>query len=158
MTEWTPDCDAMLRENFEKGLPLSYAEMAGVLNAKFGTDYTRNATIGRGHRLGLKALKKVKRKHAPRPKRATTPAQRPDIAIRKARQQFAPVQRELRCDPLKAGTFHVTELEDGMCKWPSGDGSPQSPFAFCGRGQFEGMPYCGSHCRIAYRIPERRTA
>lgn len=48
--------------------------------------------------------------------------------------------------------FGKTLMELGRedCKWPIGD--PQSPdFRFCGRKQFEGRPYCGNCCAIAYQ-------
>src|SRR3954464_3406139 len=43
-------CDA-LREYHAKGM--SYAEIAEAINAKFKTDYSRNAAIGRAWRIGL---------------------------------------------------------------------------------------------------------
>ena len=46
----TEHCDA-LREHFAKGL--SYAQIAGAINAKFGTGYSRNAALGRAKRMGL---------------------------------------------------------------------------------------------------------
>jgi len=46
----TAHCDA-LREHFARGL--SYSQIAGAINAKFGTCYTRNAALGRAKRMGL---------------------------------------------------------------------------------------------------------
>ena len=43
-------CDA-LREYHAKGM--SFAEIAEAINAKFKTDYSRNAAIGRARRIGL---------------------------------------------------------------------------------------------------------
>ena len=56
---WAPGhCDA-LRECLARGM--SFAEAAGAINARFGTAYSRNATIGRAKRMGLAALDRPKR-------------------------------------------------------------------------------------------------
>ena len=156
MTGWIPDHDAMLRENFAKGLPLSYAEIAVVLNRQFGTDYSRNAAIGRSNRLGLKCVKRIKREPGSKSVRTrkSKEHQRPDIAIRKARSgpKLTMQLAELRCDPVPAGTLLLLELEHGMCRYPTGDGSEMR---FCGRPQFADTSYCGSHCLLVYR-PDRK--
>lgn len=156
MSGWIPAHDAELRANFDGGLPLSYAEVAKVLNDKFGTRYTRNATIGRANRLGLTCpwpkSKKTGPKAARQPK--ATPAQRPDIAIRKAEtgpkkppEPYVPIETD-----IPPGTVPLLELGLDGCKWPSGDG----PFLFCNRPQHDGLVYCAGHAALAYRSPERR--
>ncbi|MDU0961342.1 MAG: GcrA family cell cycle regulator, partial [Bradyrhizobium sp.] len=50
-TDWPDQHSMVLRDLHAKGL--SYAEIARALNAQFGTTYTRNATLGRGKRMGL---------------------------------------------------------------------------------------------------------
>ena len=152
MSDWLPEHDAELRANFNAGLPLSYAEVAEVINGKFGTGFTRNAAVGRGHRLGLTTSRP---KCVPKsgPKRATTPAQRPDIARRKAASgsKDVPASFTPRPDP-RPGLVPLLELAPDGCKWPSGDG----PFLFCNEPVLAGEPYCGPHCCLAYRVPEPR--
>lgn len=152
MTGWTPEQDAELRANFDAGLPLSYAEMAEVLNGKFGTSYTRNAAIGRGHRLGLT---KIRPNSVPKtgPKRAVTPAQRPDIAIRKAvALPTIPAPFVPRLVEVHTENVPLLDLTPNGCRWPSGDGE----FVFCNLPQEPCMPYCPDHCALAYRAPEAR--
>jgi GcrA cell cycle regulator len=48
---WAPEHCAALRDYLARGM--SYSKIAEALNARFGTAYTRNATIGRGKRMGL---------------------------------------------------------------------------------------------------------
>jgi GcrA cell cycle regulator len=48
---WAPEHSQALREYLAKGM--SYSEIADAINSRFGTAYTRCATIGRGRRLGL---------------------------------------------------------------------------------------------------------
>jgi GcrA cell cycle regulator len=52
-TNWAPEHSQALREYLAKGM--SYSEIADAINSRFGTAYTRSATIGRGRRLGLPA-------------------------------------------------------------------------------------------------------
>jgi GcrA cell cycle regulator len=48
---WAPEHSQALREYLAKGMP--YSEIADATNSRFGTAYTRSATIGRGKRMGL---------------------------------------------------------------------------------------------------------
>jgi hypothetical protein len=141
---WLPEHDAILRQNFDKGLPLSYSQIASVINGKFGTRYSRNSAIGRANRLKLVALKKIKREPGSKPierkPRATSGPKIPPKPV------------ELRCDPVNAGTLHLLELETDMCRYPTGEGADMK---FCGRWQVEGKPYCGAHCEISYRNDRR---
>ena len=50
---WAPGHTDALREYLAKGM--SYSEIAGAINAKFGTAFSRNAAIGRARRMGLAA-------------------------------------------------------------------------------------------------------
>jgi GcrA cell cycle regulator len=49
--EWTAQMDTRLRQLHQDGL--SYRRIAEQLNAELGLDLTKNACVGRGHRLGL---------------------------------------------------------------------------------------------------------
>jgi GcrA cell cycle regulator len=49
----------------------------------------------------------------------------------------------------------LMELNDTMCKWPIGDPTAEN-FCFCGHRNFNGLPYCEYHSRIAYQPVERR--
>ena len=46
-------------------------------------------------------------------------------------------------------------LNDSMCKWPIGDPTDES-FHFCGHKNFNGLPYCEYHSRLAYQPPSDR--
>jgi len=49
----------------------------------------------------------------------------------------------------------LLSLTDQMCKWPIGD--PQmEPFHFCGHKNWNSMPYCEYHSRLAYQPADRR--
>jgi len=69
-TTWAPEHSQALREYLAKGM--SYSEIADAINSRFGTAYTRCATIGRGRRLGLAALDRPE-DGPKRPPKAKTP-------------------------------------------------------------------------------------
>jgi GcrA cell cycle regulator len=111
---------------------------------------TRNAVIGKVHRLGLAG-------------RATPQSPR---QIRTARARARPArprqlsQKPLRgtVDPARApepevidsvGAFDLAELATHACRWPIGD-PRASGFGFCG-GPVNAGPYCEAHRRRAYR-------
>jgi len=155
MTDWLPEHDAALRKHLRAEMTALAA--AAALNREFRTSYTRNSVIGRARRIQVPLVSRAVQHHgghlvstdsAPKPKKAITPAQRPDIAIRKAvsgpKAPAAPFQP--RPDP-RPGQVPLLELAHDGCKWPSGEG----PFLFCNHRQNNKGPYCAPHARIAGR-------
>ena len=145
---WTDERVSTLKKLWLDGLSASQIakQLGGV---------TRNAVIGKVHRLGLSgraAPSKPARPtfKAPRPARpAAAPA-----APRRVAEQTVPVAAAPSPSPVRyveeaPGTATVLTLGAHMCKWPIGDPSSDS-FTFCGRRQDEG-PYCVEHARIAYQ-------
>ncbi len=108
---------------------------------------TRNAVIGKVHRLGLSG----------RPAPAA-PARTPRTTILRARKapRRAPAPRPPRppivviaTPPEGPGLVHdMRQLGAHACKWPIGDPKADS-FSFCGRPA-EGR-YCGTHARVGVR-------
>jgi GcrA cell cycle regulator len=111
---------------------------------------TRNAVLGKIHRLGLSEPR------APKPPASRLPSTRGRRP--RTRKAVAPPSRSRWASPpcdarsLDAGPPLVARLEDlprRACHWPVGD--PQaSDFAFCGRSAGKG-PYCTAHAAVAYR-------
>ena len=113
---------------------------------------TRNAVIGKAHRLGLS------KPRTPRPPAGPVPPpRRHRRLVRSAAVSSPPPRRPAaegsECNP-DVGPGLVRRLEDlprRACRWPIGD--PQAPdFAFCGRPAVTG-PYCAGHAALAYRGP-----
>ena len=133
---------------------------------------TRNAVIGKVHRLGLSGRAapsspaRPMYKPAPRPARAAAPAAHVPTS-HAAPAHTAPVRREVVIaarPPMSApivpyvespGTATVLTLGAKMCKWPIGDPASDS-FSFCGRRSDDGTPYCVEHARVAYQ-PSQKT-
>ena len=142
---------------------------ASKIAARLG-GITRNAVIGKVHRLGLSGRAKGGTPQTPRPrtKPARSPAPRPaprpvahgNVAVAAAAHQPEPapapyVEAEDVVVPLSERVT-IMDLRESMCRWPLGD--PTTPeFRFCGARSVVGMPYCPHHSRIAYQpVLDRR--
>src|ERR1700760_671871 len=143
---WPAQHSDALREYLARGL--SYSEIANIINAKFGTNYTRNAVIGRGRRLGLGHPARPAEgpkgprlpKHKKRDSAAATKARAAELAESKASPadsaetcpaapppRQAPRIRRLRCVGVSPRLLPLTELESCDCRYPYGgdkDGEP----------------------------------
>jgi GcrA cell cycle regulator len=146
---WTDERVESLKKLWQDGLSASQIakQLGGV---------TRNAVIGKVHRLGLSgraAPSKPARPvfKAPRPARPVAapaaPRRAPEPAVAVAAQ--AQAQTPVHHVDEAPGTATVLTLGAHMCKWPIGDPSSDD-FTFCGRRQDDG-PYCMEHARVAYQ-------
>lgn len=131
---WTDERVEQLKKLWIEGL--SASQIARVLG-----EVTRNAVIGKVHRLGLSGRVTPARPERPRyaksPRRMLKPVLPP-----------TPVFEEPEPEPGEWTT--VMTLKERMCKWPIGNPGEES-FRFCGRRAGDGMPYCNEHARKAYQ-------
>jgi len=121
---------------------------------------TRNAVIGKVHRMGLaeRAMtpqrakigrRRIKPKALVRP---AVPLMCPPKDLLEA-DLFTVAAEELVIPPKERKTLQM--LGDKDCRWPIGD--PQSPdFHFCNRQKVAGLSYCEFHARRAFQPPEPR--
>jgi GcrA cell cycle regulator len=146
---WTDERVTMLKKLWLEGLSASQIakQLGGV---------TRNAVIGKVHRLGLsgRAAPSQPSRPAFRPQRA-----RPAAAQPAPRREPAP-RPAVPPTPLAPmvdlpGTATVLTLGAHMCKWPIGDPSTDE-FSFCGRRAGSEGPYCIEHARVAYQPPQKK--
>lgn len=170
---WTDERVDLLRKLWGEGLSASQiaAQLGGV---------SRNAVIGKVHRLKLSSRGRAtaaptRQKKAPTTSAATTTAKtvtRAAPVIRpvtvsvgatalQAQFEVEPVARQiLRSDenvvvPISR-RLKLVQLSERTCKWPNGDPLSED-FSFCGNACAETGPYCGYHSRIAYQpAAERR--
>ncbi len=165
LTGWSEDRVQQLVKLWNEGRSASQiaSELGGV---------TRNAVIGKVHRLGLSGRAKTPSSVAPRPKKAkapstpqaprsSAPATRGNTALKPqyvpSLQPVAEAQPEALENIVPIGErCSLLELKESSCRWPIGDPG-KADFAFCGGKAETGVPYCAYHCRIAYQpVADRR--
>jgi GcrA cell cycle regulator len=138
---WTEDRVDKLKALWKKGLS------ASQIAEELGENITRNAVIGKAHRLGLSSR--------PSPVKKPAQAKRKSVAPKKATPAAAaaaPVAPE-RMD--KSGKISILDLTDRVCKWPLGHPGDED-FQFCGSKSVPGQPYCTFHGAMAYQAPQPR--
>ena len=151
---WTDERVATLTKLWADGLSASQiaAELGGV---------TRNAVIGKVHRLGLSGRAKPSNSGAKRVKRTrqnygnkSRPTNRGSVAIRNGSGSPSRIIIEDMEAP-ESKKLDLVDLTEKTCKWPHGDPAT-SDFHFCGNTPREGAPYCEYHCRMAYQVATDR--
>ncbi|HEU6441362.1 MAG TPA: GcrA family cell cycle regulator [Microvirga sp.] len=156
---WTDERVELLKKLWTDGLSASQiaAELGNV---------TRNAVIGKVHRLGLSGrAKDVKAAPAtPRVRKITrapsaptpiAPQTHSNVVLAPIPLQPVREEPEVSVDeddvaiPMSERVT-IMDLRESMCRWPMGD--PTKPeFRFCGARSITGLPYCTHHARIAYQ-------
>lgn len=143
---WPPEAVDRLQEYWRRGL--SASQCARAINEEFRIHLSRNAVIGKAHRLGL-----AKRGRNDTPQRAEETHQVKKQVRAKARQ-IAKTRIKQKAVALEseppANAVALIELMPHHCRWPFGD--PRLPgFRFCGARRADHLPYCIIHARLAYR-------
>lgn len=110
---WTDDRIAKLKKLWAEGLT------TGEIGKRLGV--SKNAVVGKAHRLGLKSR--------PSP-------------IRRTKKKAEPKKEETK-------VYTLADLTSQTCRWPHGD-PKEDNFQFCGKPIVQGKPYCAEHCEYAY--------
>ena len=138
---WFQEKEEKLRELWKKGH--SASQIASMLG-----DTTRNAVIGKAHRLNLEARMTSKKKQvtAGKQKNSSLKEYKTQKLGRKARFKALLLDKNFeRENPLK-----LEELTDKTCRWPIGHPHEEN-FYFCGRQSMEKLPYCKLHVLYAFQ-------
>lgn len=176
---WTEERVDLLKRLWMEGLS------ASQIAAELGEGITRNAVIGKVHRLKLSGRAKpassaARARSTPRPARrpggGMSSPSRPSLGSMsrgrtigpapimgatalKLSEQAAP---ETYQPPQQAELeipvdkrLSLLQLSEQTCKWPIGD-PLSSDFYFCGGHALEGKPYCEFHSRRAYHQVDRK--
>jgi GcrA cell cycle regulator len=164
---WTDERIDSLRTMWDKGMS------ASQIAEQLGGGITRNAVIGKAHRLGLKSRPSPVKADSPRkvpPPPTPTPTpigvpRDPEAAFAMAKPisprvpptnpvlpnsppSVPPTPTRRRGDNEKVVT--LLDLTDKICKWPIGH-PDEDGFHFCGAPVNAGTPYCLEHCALAYQ-------
>lgn len=164
-TTWTEERIERLKTLWSEGLSASQiaSQLGGV---------TRNAVIGKVHRLGLSGRQRTSvrtvakskpiaeqvagQTHIPRPPRvaavsATAQAVSPSDAPEPLQENHVETNNVI---PMSR-YLTIQELDTHTCRWPIGD--PQSPqFRYCGAATEPGQVYCGPCSQKAYLPKENK--
>ncbi len=137
---WTEDKIAKLKELWGKGSTASQiAEIIGGVS--------RNAVIGKAHRLNLSA--KIKTRAAVSTENfANLKSDKSDKTKKSRRSKFKSLIIEKDFEPENPKTLE--QLDENSCKWPIGH-PDEKDFYFCGRSSLKDFSYCRLHLLYAYQ-------
>jgi GcrA cell cycle regulator len=163
---WTDENVELLRKLWLDG------RSASQISSQLGHGLTRNAVIGKVHRLGLAGRAKSPLSASSSPRPAPTPrvaSRSSSIGGARAAVRGA-TALALSPEPMleRLPAFHedvvvpmslrvtIVELKESMCRWPLGDPT-SSEFRYCGSPAANGSPYCAHHGKLAYQpLQDRR--
>ena len=149
---WTDERVEQLKKLWAVGL--SAAQIANKMGG-----VTRNAVIGKVHRLGLSG-----RATPAKPQRGISQTSEKRVAAEKAAKVVAEPVKSVIPEPemitpvltADGDGMNVATIKNNMCKWPIGDPA-KDDFQFCGQTSLSGKSYCSYHARLAFQPPQRRT-
>ena len=137
---WTEEKVQKLRQLWTKGHTAS--EIAGILG-----ETTRNAVIGKAHRLDLET--RAPSKVSPRSeKKEINPSQVKLKGSASRKSKFNSILLDKNFEPENPTLLE--NLTDQICKWPSGHPDEEN-FYFCGRKSVVAFPYCKLHVLYAFQ-------
>ena len=137
---WTDEKVAKLKELWGKGKTANQiAEIIGGIS--------RNAVIGKAHRLNLSA--KIKTRSVVSNKSLNESSENKDFSSTKGvKSRFKSLIIDKNFEP--ENPKQLEELDETSCKWPIGHPDEES-FYFCGRTSLKDFSYCKLHLLYAYQ-------
>ena len=138
---WTPEREEKLKDLWKKGHTAS--QIATLIGRT-----TRNAVIGKAHRLNLEARAVSKRTLSART--STESSTKPEIKTQRLgrKAKFKALLLDKSFEP--ENPIKLEELTDETCRWPIGH-PYEEKFYFCGRKPMEKFPYCQLHVLYAFQ-------
>tara|TARA_B100001287_G_C22673418_1_gene526447 strand:- start:1953 stop:2420 length:468 start_codon:yes stop_codon:yes gene_type:complete len=142
---WDDNNVTKLRELWDQGLPT--AQIGKLLG------FTKNAVVGKAHRIGLERRPSPIRRTAVKPdrKKARSPVM-PKLNFEAKLEEQSENRDNTVFQPVVKNLFN-TNVKRG-CEWPMGH-PDETDFHFCNKDRFEDKPYCLEHCTVAYVVPEK---
>lgn len=147
---WTDERVALLKKFWVEGK--TAAEIAKLIGG-----VTRNAVIGKAHRLKLSGRVSPIQENEEAGNIVRTPRKLPEgrtqrvVRVTNRDMISAVVTPAIDVDFCVGEGVQLVELKESMCRWPIGDPKEEG-FKFCGGKTAEGMTYCDHHCRAAYQV------
>ena len=137
---WTEEKVSKLKELWGKGNTASQiAEIIGGIS--------RNAVIGKAHRLNLSAKIKTRTATSNKNFDSNVEVNNPQLKRgRKSRFKSLIIEKDFEPENPK----QLEELDESSCKWPIGHPDEKN-FYFCGRLSLKDFSYCKLHLLYAYQ-------
>ena len=142
---WNEEKVEKLKELWGKGSTAS--QIAGIIGG-----ISRNAVIGKAHRLNLSS--KIKTRNASSSQNFDSSSEENSSKQKKGRKskfQSLIIEKDFEPENPKK----LEELDESSCKWPVGHPEEQS-FYFCGRSSLKDFSYCKLHLLYAYQPKGRK--
>jgi len=142
---WNEEKVNKLKELWGKGSTAS--QIAGIIGG-----ISRNAVIGKAHRLNLSS--KIKTRNASSSQNFDDSSEETSSKQRKSRKskfQSLIIEKDFEPENPKK----LEELDESSCKWPVGHPEEES-FYFCGRSSLKDFSYCKLHLLYAYQPKGRK--
>ena len=137
---WNDEKVAKLKELWGKGSTASQiAEIIGGIS--------RNAVIGKAHRLNLSS--KIKTRNSTLSQSFDSNSEESNSKqkqVRKSKFKSLLIEKDFEPENPKK----LEELDESSCKWPVGH-PEESSFYFCGRSSLKDFSYCKLHLLYAYQ-------
>ena len=142
---WNEEKVSKLKELWGKGNTASQiAEIIGGIS--------RNAVIGKAHRLNLSS--KIKTRNASSSQNFDNNSEENNSKQRQGRKskfKSLLIEKDFEAENPKM----LEELDESSCKWPVGHPEEES-FYFCGRSSLKDFSYCKLHLLYAYQPKGRK--
>ena len=136
---WTDQKIEKLKELWGKGNTASQiAEIIGGMS--------RNAVIGKAHRLNLSAKIKSRSSNNFNTQKIDVDAEDTSKKTRKSKFKSLLIEKDFEPENPK----QLEELDENTCKWPNGHPN-ESTFYFCGRSSLKDFSYCKLHLLYAFQ-------
>ena len=142
---WDENNVSKLRELWDQGLPT--AQIGKLLG------FTKNAVVGKAHRIGLERRPSPIRRTAVKPdrKKARSPVM-PKLNFENHVENTTNQKESTSFQPMIKNLYNSNQKRG--CEWPVGH-PDEIDFHFCNKDRFEDKPYCIDHCAVAYVVPEK---
>jgi len=146
---WDDERVELLKRLWSEGL--SASQIAGKMGG-----VTRNAVIGKVHRLGLSGRATPAKPQRGCSTNGVSDAPTASYAHSAALKPIAPEPEFASPLVLDSGDLTtVSTLKNNMCKWPIGDPATDD-FHFCGQSTGTGKSYCPYHAHMAFQPTGQR--